>query len=176
MNNVTAVVFKGRKTAQKALDTLAEEATAVERAWVDDVAVLSCSKNGYVRVNSTWAQDDSAVAGSIGFGVLTGGLIGALMGPAGAIASAIGAGALAGGSLGGLLGAGMDVALSDPRLEKFSYQLKGDTSALVLVADHRTAADFKAAIDPLECDIIETELNEHDINALREVLKADQKR
>ena len=51
--------------------------------------------------------------------------------------------------------------------------MKDDTSALVLVADYETMADFKSAIDPLEGEIIETELNEHDVNALREALKAD---
>ena len=176
MPHFTAVLFKGRRTAQKALDTLADEATYAERAWVDEVAVLSRGKHGYVRINSTWAQDDASVAGSIGFGALTGGLLGALMGPAGAIASAIGAGAIAGGSFGGLVGASVDVAVSDPRLEDFAYRLENDTSALVLVADYDIASEFRSAFSPGEGEIIETELNEHDINALREALKADRNR
>lgn len=176
MHNVKAVIFKGKRTAQNALDTLADESTAMERAWIDDVAVLSRSKNGYVRVNSTWAQDDSAVAGSIGFGALTGGLIGAMMGPAGALASAIGAGAVAGGTFGGMFGAGMDIAVSDPRLEDFAYRLKDDTSALVLVSDHKIGQEFITAFEPLDGEIIETELNEHDVKALQELLRADRDR
>lgn len=176
MHNVTAVIFNGRKTAQKTLDTLVDESTLAEGAWVDDVAVLSRGKLGYVRINSTWAQSDEGVAGSIGFGALTGGLVGALMGPAGAVASAIGAGAVAGGALSGLVGAGVDIAVADPRLEEFAEKLKDDTSALVLVADEGPTSDFRSYLEPLQGEIINTELNEHDVKALREVLKAERKR
>ena len=176
MPHFTAVVFKGRGTAQKALDTLADEATYAEKAWVDEVAVLSRGKHGYIRINSTWAQDDATVTGGVGFGALTGGLLGAMMGPAGAIAGAIGAGALAGGSIGGMMGIGVDFAAADQRLEDFASRLENDTSALVLVANYVIATEFRSAFGPAEGEIIETELNEHHVNALREALKAERSR
>lgn len=46
-------------------------------AWIDDVAEMSRSKHGRIRVHSTWAQDDSEVGAGAGFGAVTGGVIGA---------------------------------------------------------------------------------------------------
>ena len=85
---------RAKKTAAKALATVEEQGSY---AWVDDVAVISVNKLGFARVESTWAQSDSAVGAEVGFGALTGALIGAMFGPGGALA-----GALGGGSLGGL--------------------------------------------------------------------------
>ena len=94
--------------------------------WVDDAAVVSKSKYGSIRVHSTWAEDDSDVGAGTGFGALTGGLIGLLLGPGGALA-----GAVTGGSLGALLGMADEVALDDPKLDDFAAALKHDTSALI---------------------------------------------
>lgn len=171
MHDVVAVVFDGKKTAQKALDTLEEETTYAERQWVDHVAVLSRSKNGFIRVNSTWAESDDEVAVGAGFGAITGALIGATAGPGGALA-----GALGGGTLAGLFGASLGVAISDDRLEEFAGRLKDDTSALILVADEPTVDDFRSAFEPITGEVIETKLNEHDVKALREALKAERER
>ena len=173
MNEVRAIVFEGRKTAGKALDNLDEEGAI---SWLDEVAVVSRSKNGFIRVHSTWAQDDTATTGGIGLGALTGGLVGALMGPQGAVAGAVGAGALAGGTLGGLFGVSAEIAAGDERLEDFASRLKDDTSALILVSDSERAGEFVNAFRPYNGVVIETELNEHDINALKEALKAERKR
>lgn len=170
MLHVNAVVFDGRKTAGKVLDTIQDEAPEA-RLWVDDVAVLSRGKHGFVRINSTWAEDDDAVAAGTGFGAITGAVIGAAAGPGGALA-----GALGGGTLAGLIGVSMDVAVSDPRLEEFGSRLKDDTSALVLVSDDPTAADFRSVLEPYEATVIESDLNEHDVKALREQLKANRVR
>lgn len=167
---VTAFVFKGKKTAQKALDTLEDEVPEA-RIWIDDVAVISCSKLGFIRVNSTWAEDDDAAAVGTGFGAITGGLIGATMGPGGALA-----GVLAGGALTGMTAIGANIAVEDPRLEEFVSRLEKDTSALVLVADEPTTADFRSAFGSVDAAVIQTDLNEHDIKALREHLKANRKR
>jgi len=170
MMHVTAYVFDDRKTAGKVLDTLQDEAPEA-RLWVDDVAVISRGKHGFVRINSTWAEDDDAVAAGTGFGAITGALIGATSGPGGALA-----GALGGGTLAGLIGTSMDVAVSDPRLEEFGSRLRDDTSALVLVSDDRTAGDFRSALEPYDATLIESDLNEHDVKAIREKLKADRAR
>ena len=170
MLHVSALVFEGKKTADKVLDTIADEVPGASY-WVDDVAVVSRSKHGMVRVNSTWAESDDAVAAGAGFGAITGGLIGAMAGPGGALA-----GALGGGSIAGLLGMGIGIAVSDPRLEEFASRLEDNTSALILASDEPTAADFVSAFEPYDATLIQTDINEHDVKALREALKAERAR
>ncbi len=170
MLHVVAFVFQGKKTAGKALDTLQDEAPEA-RVWIDDVAVVSRSKHGHVRINSTWAESDDAVAAGTGFGALTGGLLGAMMGPGGALA-----GALAGGAFTGMLGMGVSMAIEDPKLEQFASRLEKDTSALVLLADEPAVTDFISVMEPYDATVIATELNEHDVKALREQLKANRER
>ena len=158
-----AFVFDGKKTAGKAFDTLEDYTPAYE--WIDDVAIVSRSKHGSIRVHSTWAQDDSAVGGGTAFGAITGGLLGLMLGPGGALA-----GTITGGSLGFLIGASADLAFDDPRLDDFAAALVDDTSALILVGDETTVADFVSAVEPFGGKIIETDLDEDDIKALRKGL------
>jgi len=159
-----AFVFAGKRTAGKALATLEDRSPAYP--WIDDAAIVSRSKLGITRIHSTWAQDDSAVGAGTGFGALTGGVIGALLGPGGAMA-----GAAMGGSLGAMFGAAGEIALDDPRLDDFATSLAKDTSALVLVAEEPTIADFASAVAPFGGKVIETQLNESDIKALRKAYK-----
>jgi len=134
--------------------------------WVDDAAVVSRSKLGIVRIHSTWAQDDSAIGVGASFGAITGGLLGVLLGPGGALA-----GAAAGGSMGALFGIGDEIAFDDPKLDDFAASLAKDTSALVLVGEAPTLADFTSAVAPFGGRIIETNLDEKDVKALRKALK-----
>jgi len=164
MYGFKAFVFDGKRTAGKALDTL-EDYTPVY-GWIEDAALVSRSKHGTTRVHSTWAQDDSDVGAGAGFGALTGGLIGMLFGPGGALA-----GAAVGGSLGALFGAADNVDFDDPRLDEFAAALSDDTSALILVGDETTLADFVSAVEPFGGKLIETDLNEDDIKALRKALR-----
>ena len=159
-----AFVFNGKRTAGKALATL-EDHTPVY-PWVDDAAVVSRSKLGIIRIHSTWAQDDSAVGAGTGFGAVTGGLLGALLGPGGAMA-----GAAVGGSLGATFGIAGELAVDDPRLDDFAASLTKDTSALILVAEQATIADFTSAVTPFGGKVIETNLDEKDIKTLRKALK-----
>ena len=159
-----AFVFNGKKTAGKALDTL-EDHTPVY-PWIDDAAVVSRSSWGIIRIHSTWAQDDSAVGAGTGFGALTGALLGTLLGPGGALA-----GAAMGGSMGALMGVGSEIAFDDPRLDDFANSLAKDTSALILVAEAVTLADFTSAVEPFGGKVIETNLDENDIKALNKALK-----
>lgn len=163
MYGFKAFVFDGKKTAGKAFDTLEDYTPAYE--WIDDVAIVTKSKHGSIRVHSTWAQDDSAVGGGTAFGAITGGLLGLMLGPGGALA-----GAVTGGSLGFLMGASADLAFDDPRLDDFAAALVDDTSALILVGDETTLADFVSAVEPFGGKIIETDLDEDDIKALRKGL------
>jgi len=164
MAKFKAVTFKGKKTAMKALHTL--EDYSPEYYWIDDVAVVSRSKHGHIRVNSTWAQDESGKAG-LGWGAVAGGLIGMLAGPGGALA-----GAAVGGGVMGIVGKGVDVAVDDPRLDDFAAALDKDTSALIIVADEAEVADFWTAVDPLGGEVIDTDLDENDIKAIRKALKS----
>jgi len=169
MSHFMAITFRGRKTAQKAHDAIEDNN---DYEWLDDIAVVSRSKHGYVRVHSTWAQDDTIVKGSVGWGAVTGALLGALVGPAGAIAGAIGAGALAGGSLGALFGTTTDLALEDPVLEQFAESLDKDTSAVVLVSDAVAVDEFGRIFEPFEGTLLETNINEDDVKALKKAVKS----
>jgi uncharacterized membrane protein len=164
MYGFKAFVFKGRKTASDALATLEDHMPVYP--WIDDAAVVSRSKLGFTRINSTWAQDDSAVGVGTGLGAVTGGLLGMLLGPGGALA-----GAAAGGSLGAMFGIAGEIAFDDPRLDDFAASLAKDTSALVLVGERPTLADFTSALEPFGGKVIETALDDKDIKALRKALK-----
>ena len=163
MTGFKAFVFDGRKSAMKALDTLEDYSPAY--AWIDDLAVVSRGKHGHIKVHSTWAQDNSGEAG-LGWGAITGGLIGLLFGPGGALA-----GAAVGGSLGGLVGVGMDASVKDPALDDFAAALVNDTSALVLVAGEEDLIDFAAAVEPIGGTVIDTELSEDDVKAIRKAME-----
>ena len=164
MYGFKAFVFQGKNTAGKAFETL-EDHTPVY-PWIDDAAVVSRSKLGFIRIHSTWAQDDSAVGVGTGFGALTGALLGMLLGPGGALA-----GAATGGSLGALFGVTDEIVFDDPRLDDFANSLKKDTSALILVGEAVTLADFTSAVEPFGGTVIETNLNEDEVNSLRKALK-----
>ena len=159
-----AFTFKGKKTALKTFHML--EDYPAENYWIDDTAVVSRNKHGHLRVHSTWAQDESGKTG-LGWGVVAGGLIGMLAGPGGALA-----GAAVGGGMGGLLGASADVAFDDPALDDFAAALDKDSSALILVGEEATLADFGAAVEPFGGEVIDTNLDEKDIKALKEALKS----
>ena len=158
-----AFTFKGKKTAAKAFYTL--EDYSPEYYWIDDVAVVSRSKHGHLRVHSTWAQDSRGTTGA-GWGAFTGALIGLLAGPGGALA-----GAAVGASVGGLIGLSEDVAFDDPKLDEFAAALDKDSSALVLVGEQATLADFGKAVEPFGGEVIETNLDEKDVKALQKALK-----
>ena len=164
MYGFRAFLFEGKKTAGKALETIDEQTAAY--AWLDDVAEVSRSKHGSIRIHSTWAQDDSEVGGGAAFGALTGGMIGLLFGPGGAMA-----GAAVGSSLGALFGVADELALDDPALDEFADKLGNDTSALVLLAEDPALSEFVAAVEPLGGKIVQTNLNEKDVKAIRKALK-----
>jgi uncharacterized membrane protein len=164
MYGFKAFVFNGKKTAGKAFDTLEDHMPVYP--WIDDAAVVSRSKLGFTRIHSTWAQDDSAVGVGTGVGAVTGGLLGMLLGPGGALA-----GAAAGGSLGAMFGVADEIAFDDPRLDDFANSLGKDTSALILVGEKASIADFTSAVQPFGGKVIETNLDDKDVKALRKALK-----
>jgi uncharacterized membrane protein len=164
MSYFKAFTFVGRSAARKALDKLEWNDDSVY--WLDDIAEVSVNKRGTYRVHSTWAQDDSTVAGGVGWGAMVGGVLGAILGPAGAVA-----GAAMGGSIGGLVGASINVEFNDPILDNFAASLLPDTSALVIVGDQPTVADVTKALAEYEVKVFETELDKDAEKALRKALK-----
>ena len=163
MTIVRAITFEGKNTAAEALKAIAETKNYI---WLDEVAVISRSKRGFVRVDSTWAQSDTDAEVGVGWGAITGAALGAMMGPGGALAGAVG-----GGSLGVLVGASANLSFADPRLEELAARLKNNTSALVLVSDPVYATEFGTVFAPYGGTLIETKLNEKDVNTIRETLK-----
>jgi uncharacterized membrane protein len=164
MSYFKAFTFVGRSAARKALDKLEWNDDSVY--WLDDIAEVSVNKRGTYRVHSTWAQDDSTVAGGVGWGAMVGGVLGAILGPAGAVA-----GAAMGGSIGGLVGASINVEFNDPILDNFAASLLPDTSALVIVGDLTTVAAVTKALAEYEVKVFETELDKDAEKALRKALK-----
>jgi len=158
-----AFVFNGKRTAGKALETLEDHMPVYP--WIEDAAVVSRSKLGIIRIHSTWAQDDSAVGAGTGFGAVTGALLGLLAGPGGALA-----GAAVGGSMGAMFGVGDEIAFDDPRLDDFANSLAKDTSALILVGEKVTIADFTSAVTPFGGKVIETNLDDNDVKAIKKAL------
>jgi uncharacterized membrane protein len=159
----SAYVFDGARTAQKVLYKLEDSPTA--HIWIDDVAMISKNKLGFVRINSTWAQNNLGAAG-FGWGAFTGALLGAMTGPGGALA-----GATMGGSLYGLLGASVDLARDDPNLNKFAKSLKKDTSALVLVTNEGYLENYNVTLTPYGGTAIQVKLNQDDVQKIKKNLK-----
>ena len=89
-----------------------------------------------------------------------------LFGPGGALA-----GAAVGGSIGALLGASDEIEFADPKLDEFAAALSPATSALILVGEEATLADFVSAVEPFGGKIVETDLDENDIKALKKGLR-----
>lgn len=167
MYGFKALVFDSKKAAGRALETIEDHLPVYP--WVDDIALVSRSKLGVIRIHSTWAQDDSAVGIGTGMGAVTGALLGLLLGPGGALA-----GAALGGSVGALFGLGDEIVFDDPRLDDFANALAKDTSALILVAELPVLADFTTAVAPFGGKVIETKLDDDDVKALRKALQKGQ--
>ena len=165
MTYFKSFTFDGRRSASKAFDAI-DDNSDNDYDWLDDVAEISVNKSGHYRVHSTWAQDSSNVAGGIGFGALCGGLIGLLFGPAGALA-----GAAVGGSVGGLIGHHDNVEFNDPVLAKFAASLKPETSALVIVGDAASLAEFTAELAAYDVVTYETEIDKDLEKSLKKAMK-----
>jgi len=73
--------------------------------------------------------------------------------------------------MGALFGATDEIAFDDPKLDDFAASLDKDTSALILVGEEATLADFASAVEPFGGKVIDTGLDEKDIKALRKALK-----
>ncbi|RUM72313.1 MAG: hypothetical protein DSZ08_01260 [Sulfurovum sp.] len=184
MTTFTAYTFKGKRTAQEVLNKIED---SYSYGWIDDVAVISKDDLGRIRIHSTWAQDNLGETG-LGWGALTGAILGLLAGPGGALASSAAtaaaatsseaalAGAAAGGSLWGLLGLTTDEAIDDPRLDEFGDQLHKDMSSLVLVTGEPYVDEYVNVMGPYQEApyngiIIQTNLDDDDIKYISKKIK-----
>ena len=64
---------------------------------------------------------------------------------------------------------------STPALDDFAASLDNNTSALILIGEQATLADFTSAVEPFGGKIIQTDLDEDDIKALRKAMKTAEK-
>ena len=71
----------------------------------------------------------------------------------------------------GLAEAAADVAFDDPKLDAFAAALDKDTSALILVGEEATLLDFATAVEPFGGEVIDTNLDEKDVEALKKAMK-----
>ena len=70
-----------------------------------------------------------------------------------------------------MFGVADEIAFDDPRLDDFAASLAKDTSALFLAGETATMADFTSAVQPSGGKVIETNLDDNDVKALRKALK-----
>jgi len=63
------------------------------------------------------------------------------------------------------------VSFDDPVLDDFAASLNNDTLAIILVGEEETLADFVSAVEPYGGEIVETDLDEDDIKALRKAMR-----
>ena len=141
MYGFKAFVFNGKKTAGKAFETLEDHMPVYP--WIDDAAVVSRNKLGFIRIHSTWAQDDTAVGVGTGLGAMTGGLLGVLLGPGGARLAPRWVAQWA------LCSAPPTRSpSSDPRLDDFAASLAKDTSALILVGEKASSSTSPRRLSP----------------------------
>lgn len=165
MTNFKAFTYDGKKTARKVLDVI--EDSPATYFWEEDVALISVSKKGHIKVHSSWAQDSSDVPGGISLGAITGGLIGLLFGPGGAMA-----GAAVGGSMGGLIGHHENVKFDDPALDDFAASLVNDSSALILVGTDDALAEFAtAAVADYDAAVFDAVLDDAAVAELQDEMK-----
>jgi hypothetical protein len=132
MRGFGAVVFDGEPSAKAALRTL--KAADSADSWTKDVAVVSRNRYGAIHAHTDCAPDEGDVRTVTRAGPPTGAMLSLVYGM----------GALMGASANpeSLASASIAVALID------------DTSALLLVADEATLADFVAALAPFGGKII----------------------
>ncbi len=166
MTHLKAFTFDGKKSAQKAFDKIEDNLYTYDWYVDGDIAEISVNKNGNYRVHSTWAQDDSNVSGGIGVGAILGGLVGLLFGPGGAIA-----GAALGGGVGGLIGDSENIDFEDPALDDFAASLVPDSSALLIIGDTSTLADFTSELADYEAQTFEKEIDDETEKQIKAAMK-----
>lgn len=166
MINFIAATFDGKRTAHKVLSKLEENNKAYIWYEEGDYAVVSVNQKGHIRVHSTWAQDSIMEPGSVGLGVIAGGLIGLMFGPGGALA-----GAVAGGSMGGLIGNKENIKLTDPELKAFADSLVNDSSGILLIGPPDAIDEFKTELKGFETKMFESIVDDALLGNLKEVLK-----
>ncbi|MTI29292.1 DUF1269 domain-containing protein, partial [Xanthovirga aplysinae] len=162
MAEVSFYVFEGAGTAEDALNVALKEYRK-EHRWLDDVAVISRSKLGMVRVNSTWAQETDITEGSGIWGAMTGAIVGALFGPGGSLV-----GLISGSALGLATGALVNESVKDSRLDLVADALKKNTSVLVLVGDKPMTNSFVKIFASEGGKLIKSEVKDEIIERLKE--------
>jgi hypothetical protein len=132
MRGFRAVVFDGERSANAALTTL--KAADSADSWTKDVALVSRNRYGAIHAHTDCDPDEGDVRTVTRAGPSTGAMLSLVHG------------------MGALMGAS-----ANPKSlasASFAVALIDDTSALLLVADQATLADFVAALAPFGGKII----------------------
>ncbi len=158
-------VFEGNRTAHKVLNKIEDSQKAYIWYEEGDYAVISINRKGHIRVHSTWAQDSRMEPEGAGLGVLAGGLLGMMFGPAGVLA-----GVTAGGSIGGIIGHKENVEFTDPQLDAFAGSLGKDTSAIVLLGPDAAIKEFRGELADFEFQEFLTALDDELLDNLKKAL------
>jgi uncharacterized membrane protein len=161
MSTWIAVKFTGQDEAERVLKSLHAAHGDGASLSIDDSAVVSMDAEGKVKVKN--AADVGVKWGAVGgglFGIL---LTGLFLGPIGAILIGAGVGAL----IGKTFGMGIDKKF----LEQVKAAVTPGTSALCVVVRNGDPNVFFGAIRPYEGEIIYTNLEEEQEEALRRALQ-----
>lgn len=164
MYHFKAYVFKGKRTAQEALQTI--DKYDRDAIWVDHLAIISRNRHGKVSVYSTWVHEKKIDEKDMGLGALTGMAVGALLGPAGVIV-----GLLGGSAAGHLVGSNLNLELKDTIFEAFAKSLHYNTSAIVVLSEASILDKLTNALGNPDAEIFQTEMNEADVEQLKKALE-----
>src|SRR5262245_29911714 len=121
------VAFDKADTADQAL----KEVKTLEQSRVIEVVNAAVMINRDDKVSVRETEDVDAKHGAL-FGAITGGLIGLVAGPAGVIV-----GAVSGATTGGVAAHGIDMGFPEADLNELRDALPPNSSALVLLIEHR---------------------------------------
>jgi uncharacterized membrane protein/sporulation protein YlmC with PRC-barrel domain len=146
-----AKVFDTVDQADRALDFV-EDLHRHKTIKILNAAVLVKDEDGTTSLKDT--RDIEPKRGRL-LGAVTGGLLGLAGGPAGVVV-----GALVGAGAGGLAARKLDFGFSDEFLENLQTHLQPGNSALVLLAEHKWAADLHNALSDGEGVVFQQTLSD----------------
>lgn len=127
-----------------------------------NAAVLAKNARGKFRMYET--EDVNTAQGAV-FGAITGGLLGLLGGPAGVVM-----GAAAGAAVGGVAASQLDMGFENDTLAAFESSLLDDSSALIVLVEHRWADQLDQALQTFSDDLFRHALNEETSQTIWEQL------
>lgn len=143
--------FQGTAQADEALNKL-EELETTKKIQLFNVALITKEAHGKVSLREI---KEINTRGTALAGAIAGGLVGLLIGPGGAVI-----GAAAGAAGGRQLAKRVDVGFSDDRLNAFQENLAPNTSAIVLLVEHRWYSTARQALAHYDAEFFHQRLTD----------------